>query len=335
MMSMASQPGSNVTLEQVWALNDDKTDVEMGGGRYSVRVVDEAGKFDINALQLPRLNLLKTILERTGDYRDSQAQSIAYALMDFIDPDLVTIGGERGDEVNLLTEWGRDEFGELLPLEWVFRPKNDSLLTLDELLAVPGITRAMMHGDPELEPADSIQRADFNLDETRRRDDALSLTDCLTVDGVGPLNVNTASPVVLQLLVEAAMQEMTPPDDVVRKILEARKEKRGSRDAQRSGIGDLGQLVQAGVPPDVLQRMAALYPLGVGSTIFTIHSRGEYQGVRHTMNVTVRVMWENYPIDPDRPETFGTRDPAADGWLKNQPNTKLDPSVRVIRIEEM
>lgn len=325
LITAAGQGRASDTLEEVWARTDDKTDVDFGEGQYTVRIIDEQRKIDLNSLQPQNVSALAYLLHRACKVKEDDAQFIAEAIIDFRDPDLRPIQNIGMTEEEYYTDLGSKFFKRALPENWVFRPKNDALMNLEELLEVPGITRELLYGDPKETPIDPIDRLESKEEST-------ALSDYVSVSYTGPLNINTCSLPVLESVMFAGTQNEGLAHDLAKRIDDLRKDRNVVGGVNTYGISNLGQLSQAGIEGRYLSQNMML---DVYSQNFLIISRGVYKGVRETMAFRVTVAPESYPLDPDNKNKRGVRDENASGKLKNRQLLKLDPAVRVTRTFEM
>lgn len=317
------------SFRDVWARPEDKTDVELGGGVFTVSVEDDESKLNLNFLNEQNAPILGQILRRIGDFDRITADMIARMIVDFQDPDLFALTGAGLSEAVFYTQWGREEFGGTLPADWVFRPKNDLMLNLEELLVFPGITRALLFGRG-IEP---VERQDGR--RRRRRGDPLpSLSHYVTVQSGRWLNVNTVSQLVLEGLLRFVLPTDTAPEGMAQDIVNYRTDLMNS-DGPESSILNINQLEQVGLSRAQIARMNTIYPLNVSSRYYTLTSRGEYGGIVKTLQVRVTVALEPFNVNPGRPETFGRRDPEASGLLDNRWNQIIDPVIRVLEIRDI
>jgi type II secretory pathway component PulK len=143
----------------VWAATEDKTDVKYGGGTYSVMIIDEERKLNLNALPPNAAGVLQYLFENVGKMKKEAAEITANAVLDYRDPDLLPLGGQGNNEIDYYTEMARKIMGRNLPPDWVFRPKNDYFINLSELLEIPGITPETLNGKADQAPSDPFERA--------------------------------------------------------------------------------------------------------------------------------------------------------------------------------
>ncbi len=331
LIAMANQGQNTDTPDEPWAQNEDKTDLEVGDhGMYNVRIVDEERKINVNMFHMANVGGLIYLLEEVGDIKEDEAYKIAHAVIDFADPDLIPSTNEGSDEIEYYTEWGLEEYGDQLPAGWSFRPKNDIYIHVEELMEIPGITREVLYGEmgDKKVPIDPFVRIDEG-------EELPVLADYLTAGSVNRVNLNTCSLTVLEAMLSSATEMGTDARGAAEKIDDLRQGLLEMGDEGASGITNPRQLADAGLDETTVQTLETVFPLGVSSYFYTILTRGEYKGVRQTYKVLVNVTMESYNIDEDNPDTFGKRDHRASGLLRDQPLVKVDPAVRVVRIEEM
>jgi general secretion pathway protein K len=237
-------------LNQDWATNNDLyVDHELGEGTFNVKVTDEESRMPVNSateLQLQRLMTLLNVDPSEGDV-------IVDSILDWREPgDLHRLYGAKSDY-----------YLSLLP---PYRAKNAPLDRVDELLLVRGVTPELYHGTPatDKDPAQP------------------GLADVLTTMSSGQVNVNTASPIVLQAMlglsdaqVQAVLARRDGPDGIP-----------GTEDdipfqSPQEFLGTVGNL-------DAAALLDAGAVIAVTSSFFTIKSTGEVAGVKHTIMATVR-----------------------------------------------
>lgn len=138
------------------------TQVPVGGGSFSVRIIDEAGRLDVNtAREVSLVSLFRKLglgITATGtllgeDLTVDGPLCLAQRILDYVDED------------DLPRPFGAEfeAYGDR-------RPRNGRLLDLRELLDIPGVTPALFEGDAGRP----------------------GLQDLLTVHGDGLVNLNTA-----------------------------------------------------------------------------------------------------------------------------------------------
>jgi len=290
--------------------------------------VDEERKIDLNTLSIEHIDMLRAMLEELCDMREGDAEVVAQAILDFTDPDLTVLNAPIEPEMEYYTEWAWRKSRLDLPEGWTFRPKNDFFLGIEELLDIPGIGREALYGDPQEVPSDPIERIDW-------QEESPALIDYLTVGTSGKVNINTCGDKLLHWMFVGASHNMIDVRDAATRVVRLREDLRRDRGLETQGFADVSQLAEAEIDPALLAALQSLFPMDVRSHTFRIVSRGEVGGVRETIEARVNIEMQIYPIDPEDPDTFGKRDDRASGWLKDQPNLKVDPSVFVIRQSEL
>jgi general secretion pathway protein K len=121
-----------VTLEgsQPWKADGTAYSDRVGDGSYTVSIMGESGKLDIN---LSSGVLLKNLLLNSG-IKDDEADTIVDSLMDWKDPSgLTRLHGAGSD------------YYESLPIP--YKVKGAPFDTVEELLLVKGVTPVILYGD--------------------------------------------------------------------------------------------------------------------------------------------------------------------------------------------
>jgi hypothetical protein len=211
----------------------------------------------------------------------------------------------------------------------MFEPKNDLIYDLDELLVFPMFTRAMLYGDFDQ------ARLWEDLPPEQLREQSRVLSDYVTVHGGPRVNYNTMSPIMM----EGALRAVKNNANNAREAAEIFVDMRNRLADVRGGGGSIQQftqLTEAGVIlPTEAGALSQLLPFDNKSTEFTITSRGNYKGVVKTLQYRVRVGQDTFPIDVQRPDTYGRRDANARGLLsKHDGRYIFDPTVTVISMIE-
>lgn len=150
-----------------------RTRVRLGPGEFSYRITDEEARINVNNAPQPLLDRLLQCLGVDKIARDEIVDSI----LDWIDPnDDHRLNGAESDDY-------------YLKLPTPYRAHNARLDSITELLQVKGVTEALFNGV----------------------DGKPGLADALTAKGVGPVNVNTAGPLVFCAMnvSEAEISEIT------------------------------------------------------------------------------------------------------------------------------
>ena len=246
-----------VALNQVWATNKLLyVDHELGEGKFNVTVADEERKMPINLLTEGQLKRLMNALQVDPAERDTIVDSI----LDWREPgDLHRLNGAKSDYYQTLSP--------------PYLAKNGPLDRVEELLLIQGVTRGLFEGAPATE-----------TDPART-----GLRDLLTTSSSGKVNVNTASSLVLQVMfdldeahAEAILARRDGPDGVS-----------GTDDDQPYRTVNDFIREAGGADPRAQQwgQWAA-----VDSTVFTVTSTGEVNGVRRSVTASLRLQGNNYLV---------------------------------------
>ncbi len=315
------------TLGDVWAVGDDKTDVKLGDGTYTVSILDEERKFNLNTMNPRNTGVLGYLIHKVGGIDRHTANVMAFMILDWQDADPFPSYGQGKNETEYWTKWGFDNFGDDLPGDWVFRPKNDFIYSLDELLVVPGITRRMLYGEEERETPKKNRRR-----RTTPTKGYGALADYITVQSSGQLNINTAPPLVLEALMATVFLDSLGSQSYAKKVTDYR-EKNITQNIRRTTIPTAAQeLIEAGIPPSEVTQIQQIVPIETHSNYFTLISTGVAHDVRKILEARVSVQVEAYHVDPKSAAQQGRRDPKSRGSLRTRPTDVIDPAVRV---EEM
>jgi general secretion pathway protein K len=147
----------------------ERLDVSIGPGRLSYRITDETARINLNRLSRDGLDRLLQELDVEKTERDVIVDSV----QDWRDP----------NEEHRLNGAESDYYLGLSP---PYRSKNADFDSIDELLQVRGVTRAILYGRGEIP----------------------GLAEFVTIAGNGGINVNTASPLVLRSALGLAQAEV-------------------------------------------------------------------------------------------------------------------------------
>jgi type II secretory pathway component PulK len=121
---LAEDERESDSLEELWSYNpEDFNDVMLDSVSFSVKVIDEAGKLNINTATKEQLINLPDMTEEAAesilDWRDG-------------DDEMRQAGAEAGYYLNL---------------PYGYEPRNGDFKTIRELLLVRGVTEALFYGD--------------------------------------------------------------------------------------------------------------------------------------------------------------------------------------------
>lgn len=170
-MATSNSPLADVTLDNV-PVGDD-------GGRFSIKITDLERKINVNTADGPILQQALTVIGADA----TDIPTIADCIQDWIDrDDNPRINGAESDF-----------YQELNP---PYMAKNGPIDDLSELLLIHGIRE-----NPEIYSSDyQIQRFDQFGNPLPQRTYAAHLVDIFTPLSTGRININTASPLVLQTI---------------------------------------------------------------------------------------------------------------------------------------
>jgi general secretion pathway protein K len=239
------------TPQQEWASNDTwYVDHALGEGTYNVKVIDEESKLPINSATVEQLHQLFAVLGVDA----SESDIIVDSILDWREPgDLHRLNGAKTD----------DYYKNLDP---PYRCKNGPLDRIEELLLVRGVTPELFYGAPA-------------KDEDPARP---GLVDLVTTTSQGQINVNTATPEVLQAALglndaqlEIVLARRDGPDGIL-----------GTEDDLPFRSVDEFMQLLAGMPSGS-QQLARSH-IAVASSFFTIKSTGEASGAKYTIVATMQ-----------------------------------------------
>ncbi|HKY07142.1 MAG TPA: hypothetical protein VJQ55_02830 [Candidatus Binatia bacterium] len=171
-----NQAGANPALKQTQ--NQDMfdggwRDHTLGGGAFRVRLIDEAGKININRINE---NTLRRIFNNLG-LDGAQRDSLVDAIMDWRDE----------DELHRMNGAENEYYAALTPS---YTAKNGPLDSVDDLLWIKGVTRELFFGLADASASSS------------NKGPAIALRDIFTIDSpIDRVNLRTASAEVIHALV--------------------------------------------------------------------------------------------------------------------------------------
>lgn len=319
----------------IWADVEDKTDMELGEGTYTVRATDEGSKINLTQINPRNAVVLAYIVAELADMDILDATDIALMVADWQDPDDLPAGGAGASERSHWTEIGLENFSDGLPEDWSFEPRNDQMLTLGELLQIPGITREVLYGDPLEEEDRGIglrrrrNRREEDPDERGRR-----LADYVTVGEARTLNLNTIPSLTLEALLGAATGAGGGSVGLAREILDLRAQLRESPDDGGGFVNPQQQLLEAGIPQEAINTMRQFFPLNVSSTYYEIEATGIYAGIRKTLRAKVNVQPDAFQLEGGGSDGEGRRDPEVRPQIRTRLQFVIDPAARVYEIQE-
>lgn len=302
------------SLGEVWARSgrdrrdDDRIEVPMGRGTFSVWVDDESAKLPLNVVApSPHPNLMTSVLIELG-MEKKDAGIVASAIRDYVDPDDVAQPPGTGKE----DEYYSAQIAEATKVRWnaerdapLYRCKNAPFSSVDELLQVPGVTPELFYGvDPEqelpLNPIAQLKAREEDDRRARRRNERkLGLRDVFSVHSPGAVNLNTADEFTLRIAIQALVNTPELAASYTEKIMNARKVEAGSiftNDNVFRSVQDLSRV--SGLPPQLFSGLTRVIPLGVRSDVYRIHALGEVGASQHLICAVVRRSYEK--MQPDR-----------------------------------
>lgn len=290
-------------LADVWAdPEEDKEEVELGAGQFTVEVADENSLLDLNQFRASNRVVLEKIIERIG-YEEEDAKIVASAIIDYADPDdRPVLDRSEGTEGFAYGVYQAEDLGLSTRESEVERMNfpNEPYMTVDALLEVYGVTPELFFGpgSPEAEyyrkemglgePGRS-DRFDFSRHDRRRRrgdEPVLGLRDYFTVHGTGRLNMNTAPRHVLEALFDAA--GAPDPESTADRVIKYRPGGDDRRRRNKDNAFKSMQDIQANADlAGVIGPAMSLYRVDVRSYVFTLTSTGTVGDVQKTLSVTV------------------------------------------------
>lgn len=188
------------------------TDVHLGHGVFSVKIMDTERKFNINrAVQAPEILNQAMILMGIDA---AEGAHIVGAVQDWIDRDNDTHVGSTDTESSYY-----------LSLQPPYRAKNGPIDDLTEMMMIKGVTPAMFYGSGGgaggVVNMSMMTANRFNRRRGEETSYPIGFVDLFTTLSAPQMNINTASPTVLQLmpdidgnLAQAIVQTRAGPDGV-------------------------------------------------------------------------------------------------------------------------
>lgn len=339
----------------IWMKPEGKMEVEMLGGTYTVRVIDEERYVNLNQAH-PAL-LKNLIIVFVGDDEEEEADKTAQAIADWRDPDdkpstIINVEGQSEREVyqRIIAEdsgYSGEDWEE-----FDYRQKNDYFTTVEELMNVYGMDIELFYGYDPVEERHKIyaERAMSGREENSHimtagsNDDnsyflqVRGFRDVLTVNSSGLLNINTAGEEVLTALLITARVDEDAAEETARSIISYRRN--GSdddidNDQAFRAVGDLAQV--DGVSGAVISRMQSIQRLTTVSSNFRIIAEGRSGRAHRTIEAVVMRTWETFNIDAndgDFDENVRRRIRREDDDSDSSRVTVEDPTVRIFQWRE-
>ncbi len=272
------------SLNQIWAggpgsggeTNSDLSgfslkDIQMGEGKYSLKIIDQERKMNINSANPMLIQQALTVMGVNADSINVVADSIA----DWIDPDdSPKPAGAESDYYQ----------GQTPP----FFAKNAPMDDLSELLLVKGVTPEMFWGGSagDHAPAAFQHKLGFGNSPGEAPNYPFGLKDIFTPISIGRINVNTADANVLQIIpgVDA---------NVAADIIKLRSGPDGQDGTEDDlPLHNIGQLAAAGINPQLMGQISQV--CDVKSRTFEVHVSAEI-GNYHREYIALLV--RNSPAD--------------------------------------
>jgi general secretion pathway protein K len=160
------------------------SNVEIGPGRVSIRIIDQERRININQADAIQL---ETALNRSGAPGES-GEVLAAALKDWTDPD------------DFVTSGGGAESAYYLSLDPPYRAKNGPIDDIYELLKIKGITPAQFFGGPSASGRRTGAKSPLGQAVGSGATDSVGLVDLFCAISSGRVNVNTAPEAVLEVV---------------------------------------------------------------------------------------------------------------------------------------
>jgi general secretion pathway protein K len=213
-LTVTSEPYD--ALHQLWAGGRKVTnevfrditlrDVELGPGKFTVEIVDQERKLNINVADETQLRLA---LAQVG-LDAATTPEVADSILDWIDPDeLPRLNGAESDYY----------LGLAVPIN----AKNGPLDDITELLLIRGVVPEMVFGSAAVRGPEAVSVTGRPLTMQSKSAPVYTnaLADIFTVTSARFVNINTASPLVLQIAsgmdaptAEAIVRQRAGPDGV-------------------------------------------------------------------------------------------------------------------------
>jgi type II secretory pathway component PulK len=339
----------------VWKNPEDKINVSLGEGTYSVRIIDEESFININIAH-PIL-MTEAIKYFKGDDEDEKAQAerTAIAIYDWRDPDDSPANGSVGTEKEYYSELiAKDQGIEYTKdFDSGYRPKNDFFSSVEELLSVYGVTPDLFYGFNQEERKGEIYRERSRRGQRRNphimggRSETESewevkppegLRDICTVNSTGEININTAGEAVLTAVIAAARISDPDPSELARAIIKYRRDGRDSKLDNEKAFHNVGDLSQVeGLSGPLIQRMQSIQRLTTVSKNFRIISEGQAGRAHRTIETVAARTWEAFNVDAkdkDFDESVKRRVKRVDKDKEDSPLLVESPTIRIVHWRE-
>ncbi len=231
----------------------------IGDDRLSGQIVDESGKFPVNALDSQQAETYKRVLtallrNEPFNLEERKAKTLVMAITDWIDANGET---SQEDETGLGATGAEDD--AYMEAETAYRCKDDSLDSLQELLLVRGMSRDLFQG----------------------AEGRLGLKDLLSVWSASKININTApGPLVRALAAEAQARDA---DAFAKAVLTFRREERNEDVLKNEDwfFANLAEGKNLQLPLEIITVKSSVFTIRMtaregarGTTLFTAVRRG-------------------------------------------------------------
>jgi len=236
------------------------TDIPVGAGKISLKIVDCERKANINTATPMQIQQVLTVMGVDAD----NVSVVADSIENWINPE--SAARPAGAE--------SDYYQGLIPSYYA---KNAPIDDLTELLLVKGVTHDMYYGGSGGDPADHTQpmfhnKLGFGRSPGQALDYPFGLSDVFTPISAGRININTADANVLQTLPGVDAQ-------IAADIIKQRAGPDGVEgDEDDTPFRSVGQLSAVGINPQLMAQISQL--CDVHSRTFEVHITaqiGSYQ----------------------------------------------------------
>ncbi len=279
----------------VWAQREDKTDIELGNGTFTVWVIDQNSRLNLNTVDL---NVLKKILLML-DVKEDDVEKIAHAIIDWRDTDEKPSGGKGEIENKYYSELVREDsdrqyYGDEKD-KIIYHCKNDNFTTVEELLDVYGVTPELFYG---YNPQERLEQLLSWKKRDEDREIPLGLYDFFTVTSDGTLNVNTATLEVLTAVIEGSGIDESDAEGMAEEIIDYRRKNRTRKIDNDQAFRSWRQLTEvSGISGSAVRRIYAAQRLSTTSSNYQIISIGRVGEVEHKAKVDVVRRMESFNLD--------------------------------------
>ncbi|MCX7919713.1 MAG: general secretion pathway protein GspK [bacterium] len=269
-----ARPQSIDSLGESWANNEFSEEyyqnVKLGDGKYSVTVVDEYSKLNINYISREMFIAALTVVHPELEDEEERLNFIADAWQDYRDSDTQYWKDTTIDEL----AYYNPESTDMISPKYLM--KNGLFETVDELLNLPGFTPELLY-----------KKVPIDIENGQER----SLYELFTVHGSGLININTAPKPVLVSWFRGSVPDMEAATELAQQVIDRREgldEIPGTDDDKPfHSLAELGTL--PGLNPGYI---SVLLSRGqVATNLFRITATGEIHRAKKTITVLVSRDW--------------------------------------------